>query len=141
MVGSIDVDLYPKEDPSGAGDVARAVGLGSEFEQRHGYYADAVSPWLPTLPDDWQQRLLPLEFSGGVTAWFLEPNDAAISKYARAEPRDLRWIGAGLQAGILSIATIEYRMRETVMEPEERARAKAAIQRHRRMLAREAKRK
>ena len=83
---------------------------------------------LPTLPEGWQQRLIPLEFENGTTGWFLEPNDAAISKYVRAEPRDREWIRAGLDACILSIAIIEYRMRETSMETDERARAKQAFE-------------
>ena len=90
---------------------------------------------LPTLPDGWQQRLVRLEFENGVTGWFLEPNDAAISKYVRAEQRDREWIWAGLEAGILSAAVIEYRMRETSMETDERERAKKAFEEDRMRLA------
>jgi len=128
MTGSIDVDLYPKNDPGRAFEIAEKLGLGSDFEQTYGYYADAVTPMLPTLPEDWQQRLICVAFDSGVSAWFLEPNDAAISKYVRSEPRDREWIRAGLLAGILSIATIEYRLRETIMEIEERKRTNQAIE-------------
>lgn len=128
MTGSIDIDLYPKNDPDRASEVATALGLGSEFERLHGYYADAVSPMLPTLPQGWEQRLIKIEFDAGITAWFLEPNDAAISKYARGEARDREWIRAGLEAGILSLPTIEYRLRDTIMETDERERTKQAIE-------------
>jgi hypothetical protein len=128
MVYSIDIDLYPKNDPGRTAEIASHLGLGSDFEQNHGYFADLVSPMLPTLPEGWQQRLIPLEFENGTTAWFLDPNDAAISKYVRAEPRDREWIGAGLDAGILSSDIIEYRMRETSMEADERTRAKRAFE-------------
>lgn len=107
MTGSIDVDLYPKNDPGRAFEIAAELGLGSEFEQRYGYYADVVSPMLPTLPEGLEQRLIRVEFETGVTAWFLEPNDAAISKYVRSESRDREWIRSGLQTGILSLPTIE----------------------------------
>jgi hypothetical protein len=127
MTGSIDVDLYPKNDPGRAFEVAAALGLGSEFEQRHGYYADAVSPMLPTLPAGWEERLIQVQFDSGVSAWFLEPNDAAISKYVRSEQRDREWIRAGLKACILSLPTIENRLRETIMELEERALTNRAI--------------
>lgn len=127
MTGSIDVDLYPKEDPGRASEVAAALGFGSAFERVHGYYADAVSPMLPTLPDGWQSRLIQVAFESGVSGWFLEPNDAAISKYVRGAPRDREWIRAGLDAGILSLAVIEYRLRETVMETEERQRVKQSL--------------
>lgn len=127
MIGSIDVDLYPKSDPYRASEVADVLGLGSDFEQLYGYYADAVSPMLPTLPEGWEERLIKVSFESGTAAWFLDPNDAAISKYVRSEPRDREWIRAGLAAGILSMPTIQYRMRETIMETDERVRAKASI--------------
>lgn len=44
MTGSIDIDLYPKNDPGRASEIAKALGLGSAFESTYGYYADAVSP-------------------------------------------------------------------------------------------------
>ncbi len=128
MLGSIDVDLYPADDPRRADEVGRALGLGSPFEIEFGYYADPVSPSLATLPDGWQARLIQVPLDGGVTAWFLDPNDAAISKYARCEDRDRRWLRAGLQAKILSLAVIEYRLRnETVMRDGELERARAAM--------------
>lgn len=134
MTYSIDVDLYPKNDPGRACEVATALGLGSEFECLFGYYADAVSPMLPTLPEGWQDRLVKVEYPSGVNAWFLEANDAAISKYVRSEPRDLAWIIAGLEAGLLSMPTIEYRMRETIMETAERTLAARAITEHKLLL-------
>lgn len=127
MTGSIDVDLYPKNDPGRAFEIAEKLGLGSEFEQTYGYYADAVSPMLPTLPEGWEQRLICIPFDSGVSAWFLEPNDAGISKYVRSEARDREWIRAGLTVNILSMPIIEYRLRETIMETDERKRAKLSI--------------
>ena len=125
---SIDVDLYPKNDPGRASDLAASLGLGSEFEQKFGYYVDPVSPFLPTLPDEWESRLIPIAFETGVVAWFLEPNDAAVSKYARLEVRDKEWIRAGLLAGILSVPTLAYRFRETVFfDSAERKRAKSRL--------------
>jgi hypothetical protein len=138
MAGSIDVDLYPRHDPAGASEIAAALGLDSEFEQAHGFYADAVSPLLATLPEGWEERMVRVGFPSGVTAWFLEPNDAAVSKYSRGEPRDREWIRAGLAAGVLSPATIAYRLRETVMEPEERQRAEQALAEDREWLGRAA---
>jgi hypothetical protein len=127
MTQSIDVDLYPKDDPGRAPEIADALGQGSEFEDTFKYYADAVSPKLPTLPEGWHDRLIKVNFDSGVAAWFLDPNDAAISKYARSQSNDRKWIRAGLQTGILSMPTIEYRLRETVMETDERQRVNQAI--------------
>lgn len=126
MLMSIDVDLYPRDDPDRAGEIAAAFGLGSEFEQSTGIYADAVSPNLPTLPDGWQDRLLRVPFASGVTAWFLDPNDAAVSKYARGETRDREWIRAGLAAGILSLPVIDLLIRQTVFFGDEGDKARSA---------------
>ncbi len=134
MTGSIDVDLYPKNDPGRASEVQLALGLGSEFERNFGYYADAASPMLPTLPEGWESRLIQIKFESGVSAWFLEPNDAAISKYVRSEPRDREWIRAGLTNRILSLPTIEYRLRETIMEAEERVLTNRGIEEDRKWL-------
>ena len=89
----------------------------------------AIAPLDPlTNPRPKAQANAPIGiFDSGVTAWFLEPNDAAISKYVRSEARDREWIRAGLQAGILSLPRIEYRLRETVMETSERQQAKNSI--------------
>jgi hypothetical protein len=127
MTMSVDVDLYPRDDPGRAGEIAEQLGLGSDFEQRHGFYADAVSPRLPALPTGWDDRMVPVEFKDGVTAWFLDPNDAAVSKYARSEPRDREWIRAGLGAGILSMPTIEYRLPSAVMDDHENQIARQSI--------------
>jgi hypothetical protein len=132
---SIDVDLYPKNDPGRTSEIIHALGEHSKFAATHKYYADAVSPTLPTLPEGWNERLIKVSFESGVSAWFLDPNDAAISKYVRSEPRDREWIRAGLEANILSLPTIEYRLRETRMETDERHQVKKAIAEDKQWLA------
>jgi len=128
MIVSVEVDAYPESDPGRAFEIADDFGLGSDFEQEHGYYFDAVSPALPTFPDAWEQRLIPYMLPCGTCLKFVEPHDAAIAKYARGAPKDLQWIRAGIDAGILSIATLEYRFRETVFADDpERERVREAI--------------
>ncbi|CQR45066.1 conserved hypothetical protein [Thiomonas sp. CB3] len=127
MTLSIDVDLYPRDDPGRVSEMACHLGLGSAFEEEHGFYADPVSPRLASLPEGWESRMIPIQFPSGVTAWFIEPNDAAVSKYVRSEPRDRAWIRGGLSAGILSMPTIEYRLRETYADDREIDLAKQSI--------------
>lgn len=112
MTMSIDADCYTRSDPGRIHDLKPLLGEGSAFHKAHGYYLDPVSPRLPTLPDGWQQRLVRAERSA-VVAWFLEPNDAAVSKLARGEPRDLRWVRAGAEAGLVSLPLVRLRMRDT----------------------------
>jgi hypothetical protein len=114
--------------PRAAFDIAEAFGQGSIFEQENGYYFDAISPDVPTLPEGWQQRLIVRQLDNGVRLKFIDPNDAAISKYARGEPKDLQWIDEGLRASILAMATIRHRFRETTfLDDDERERVRAQI--------------
>jgi hypothetical protein len=128
MAVSIDVDAWCKSDPARVFDLAAALGQGSPFEAAHGYYLDPVSPRVATLPDGWDGRLIRIELEPALAAWFLDPNDAAVSKYARLEPRDREWIRAGLAAGILSASIIEARFAQTTfLDEDESARAAAAL--------------
>lgn len=114
MLMSNDLDCYPLRDPGRAFELEGKLGFGSEFERRHGYYLDPVSPDLPTLPDGWRDRLIRVDLDNGVVIMCLDPNDAAVSRYARGEPRDREWIRAGIAASILSLATIRYRFSAVV---------------------------
>lgn len=128
MAMSVDVDAFGKSDPPRVFDLVQALGQGSAFEAENGYYLDPISPRVATLPEGWEQRLVRIELEPGLAAWFLEPNDAAVSKYARMEPRDREWIRAGLQAGILSLPIIEARFKQTIfLDPTESAHARKAL--------------
>jgi len=128
MVLSIDVDLYPRMDPGRASEIGAALGQSSAFEAMHGYYADAVSPALPALPEGWESRLWPVRYDDGVVGWFLDPDDAAVSKLARSEPHDLRWVREGLRFGILKPETIEARMRDApFLDQAEHDRARISL--------------
>ena len=133
MLMSIDVDCYTKLDPPRIFELNDALGEGSPFEIEHGFYLDPISPRLPTLPDQWEARLIRLPLENGITLYFLDPNDVAVSKYARGEPRDREWLQAGLGAGLLSGAIIESRFRHTsFLDLRERARATSALTEDRR---------
>ena len=129
MALSVDVDAYGKSDPARIFDLGRMLGQGSAFEAAHGYYLDPISPRIATLPEGWEARLVRIELEPGLAAWFLEPNDAAVSKYARMEPRDREWLRAGLEAAILSLPIIESRFAHTAFfDTAESARARKALE-------------
>jgi hypothetical protein len=128
MTRSMEVDAYPERDPLRAHEFSEKFGEGSAFHQEHGYYFDAVSPDLPTLPEGWQARMIRQVLASGVKVKYLDANDCAVSKYARSEPKDREWIRAGIEAGILSLPTIEYRMRETLfIDDDEQRKARASL--------------
>lgn len=129
MSMSIDIDFYPLRDPGRAGDIAEVLGEGSPFHDHNGFYLDAISPMLPTLPDGWEDRLVKREL-GGVTAYFLDVNDTAISKYARGEENDFRWLEAGYDAGIFNMNSITARLERATSFFNQSEKA-AALSRHR----------
>lgn len=131
MSMSIDIDFFPLRDPGRASDIAAVLGEDSDFHQRNGYYLDAISPALPTLPKGWEDRLVRVEL-GSVTACFLDVHDTAISKYARGEAQDLRWLDAGFAAGLLRPSIVRARMRFSTefYDDAERERAWSALRAH-----------
>lgn len=132
MTMSIDADCYTLRDPGRIGDLREALGEGSEFHRLHGIYLNPVSPRFPTLPDGWEARLIQVE-RAGVVAHFLEPHDAAVSKLARGEQRDARWVSAGAKASILSLASVQLRMKSAnFFDSQEQERATMLLEQIRR---------
>lgn len=128
MLVSIDVDCFTRRDPGRIFALKQKLGEGSPFEASHGFYLDPISPEVLTLPKQWEFRLVQVPLDNNIVVFFLEPNDAAVSKYARGELRDREWIQAGLAAGLLSAPIIESRFRETdFFDAEERERAFKAL--------------
>lgn len=128
MSMSNDIDAYTKADPGRIHDANTALGEGSEFHSANGYYLDPVSPHLPTLPNGWQTRMTSLH-RGPVTLWFLDPDDAAMSKYARSQPNDLRWIRAGILCGLVSLPRIRQRIASTTfLDAEEESRVRSQLE-------------
>jgi hypothetical protein len=125
MAISTDLDCYTKDDPGRIFEMRQLLGEGSPFHRKMGVFLDPVSPFVATLPDGWEGRLIKVE-RDGVRGWFLDPNDAAISKYARSEPRDIEWIRAGLASGLISVARLRHLLAHTsfVDAAEERRAAK-----------------
>ncbi len=133
MLMSIDVDCYTRPDPGRIFELGAKLGEGSPFEAEHGFFLDPISPDLPTLPGQWEHRLIRVPLEVGIVVNFLDPNDAAVSKYARCDVRDREWIRAGLQGGLLSAAIIESRFRDTqFLDAAEEARAREALKEDRR---------
>jgi hypothetical protein len=135
MAASIDVGAYTRHDPGRVFDLTPLLGQGSPFEAEHGYYLDPIAPGVATLPGGWPERLVRIQLGPDLAAWFLEPNDAAVSKYARMEPRDREWIRPGLRAGVLSPAILDARFAVTSFaDALESARARQALAEDRRWL-------
>lgn len=112
MSMSIDVDAYTRQDPGRIFDLKDSLGEDSPFHREHGIYLDAVSPALPTLPDGWEARMLKVAHDG-LIVWFLHPDDAAVSKLARSDENDLRWVREGVAARLISPPMVKAHFRST----------------------------
>jgi len=91
---SMEADLYPKFKPDLSLEIEGSLGRYSMFQETFGYYADGVSPTTATLPEGWEERLIPLsnENTGGATGWCLDPYDLAYSKLAARRPKDIAFV-------------------------------------------------
>lgn len=128
MSMSIDVDAYTRADPGRIFDLRNALGEDSPFHKDHGIYLDAVSPDLPTLPDGWESRMRKIE-RDGLIVWFLHPDDAAVSKLARLDENDVRWVRAGVAARLISPPMVKAHFAVTrFLDAEEESRARAGLE-------------
>lgn len=109
MAMSNDVACYTRADPERIFDVLGELGEHSPRHRATGCFIEPVSPALPSLPECWEARLTAVA-RPGVKAWCLDPNDAALSKYARGEPRDRLWIRAGLRSSVVSLPILRARL-------------------------------
>ncbi|HRK37435.1 MAG TPA: hypothetical protein PK347_03530 [Burkholderiaceae bacterium] len=128
MSMSIDVDAYTRTDPGRIFDLRPTLGEDSPFHRNHGIYLDAVSPDLPTLPDGWESRMRKIE-RDGLIVWFLHPDDAAVSKLARLNENDVRWVRAGVAARLISPPMVRAHFAVTrFLDAEEESRARAGLE-------------
>ena len=122
MAISNDFDMYTRADPGRIHDVVKALGEGSPFFDENDAFIDPVSPRLLTLPDGWEDRMMLIP-RNGIKAFFLDANDAAISKYTRGAPNDVRWIQAGIRAGLIDLDVVAQRLSLTRFLDDDEARA------------------
>ena len=105
------------------------IGQDSPFHETFGYYADPVDERTAVLPDTWKQRLIPLGAgdTGGVTAYCLDPNDLAISKYVAGRPKDRVFTRELARRRITSCTTLLERLECTPVPGELRDKLKFII--------------
>jgi hypothetical protein len=114
LVVSREADVTFLDDPHNikSDSVEGAIGEESSFDRLHGYYASGVSISTADLPTGWQQRLV--EFRGPSTApgtgWCLEPHDLALAKLSAGREKDMPYVAALIDAGLVSVATLRERL-------------------------------
>ncbi len=91
LLSSNEADVYPKNKPELADVIDGTIGELSPFHETFGYYAHGVGPKTATLPEGWQERLVPVRNANtrGATGWCLEIHDLVVSKLAAGREKDL----------------------------------------------------
>ncbi len=102
LVESMEVDLYPLDDPGLAELIDGTIGEGSPFHETFGYYAHGVGPETATLPADWLQRAVVVTGPGtaGAEAFCPCTEDVLLSKLAAGRDKDLDFVRVALEAGV-----------------------------------------
>lgn len=100
---SMEIDLYPAGNPAAADLIDGSIGELSPFHERFGYYAYGVGPETAILPRTWRSRVLEVTNAntGQARALCISPVDLAISKLIAGRAKDLGFVGAMLQLGLV----------------------------------------
>lgn len=115
---SLEADLYPRDAPHLADLLDGSIGELSPFHETFGYYAHGVGPETAILAPGWEQRLVPLrnENTRGVTGLCLSPEDLGVSKLAAGRDKDLAFVRAMLERGVVRPAQLRELVR-SLAEP------------------------
>lgn len=111
---SIEADIGFLDDPDRlkADDVEAAIGEMSQFPQANGFCAEGVHVDTATLlPPGWRSRLISwrLRSSEPADPHFLDPHDLAVAELGAHRPKDLEFVSALLDAGMLDPVVLTER--------------------------------
>ena len=103
LLTSIDVDIYPPDDPQRAAVIDGSIGELSPFHEQFGYYAHGVGPETAKLPCNWRSRTVAVinANTGGVTGLCLGPSDLAVSKMLAGREKDFEFVRAMAKHGLI----------------------------------------
>jgi hypothetical protein len=120
LVLSNEADIYPQSHPERADEIDAAIGELSPFHAEYGYYAEGVGPETAKLPRSWQERAFRLQSdeTRGAIAICPEIHDLAASKLVAGRPKDIEWVQAAFDGGLLRPGLLETRIRDIDLDPE-----------------------
>jgi hypothetical protein len=109
---SMEADVYPLNQPELADLIDGAIGEGSPFHDRFGYYAQGVGPETAILPSGWQTRLVRIQNPNTdlKVGLCLEPHDLAASKLAAGREKDWPFVAEMIRAGIVGVSELQRRV-------------------------------
>lgn len=130
-VMSLEADIYPMGAEALGDLIEGAIGEGSAFHERFGYYAQAVDSSTAVLPTGWQQRLVRLQSrnTNGRTGFCLDPTDLFLAKCVANREKDRGFNRALLKAGIVQLEEALARLPQMPLPDEEHRRIAQRIRR------------
>ncbi len=111
LLVSRELDLYPAMAPDKSDLIEGAIGALSQFDDTFGYYADGVGPDTAVMPADWMDRAT-LHYLGDTTVVCPDMHDLAVSKCVASREKDGRFIAVMLKEEMISMDTLEQRIRQ-----------------------------
>jgi hypothetical protein len=122
LLVSVEADLYPKNHPERADLIDGTIGELSPFHETYGYYAQGVGPTTATLPQGWEQRLVPVrnENTRWATGLCLDLHDLLIAKHVAGRDKDLRFIRDAVAQGWIDRDLLEQRLSGVALDPQVR---------------------
>jgi hypothetical protein len=119
---SVEADLLPIDAPDMADLLTGTIGELSAFHDSWGYFGDGVSIDTAVLPEDWQNRLIPIdnENTNGYIGLCLEVHDLLVSKYVAGREKDREFCSAVAEAGLVDVKILRERLESTDVDPQRR---------------------
>jgi hypothetical protein len=103
-----DVDLFtPDAESCALDEVIAALGEGSSFENRHGFYVERLGRWvLLTQPSGWMERAFVVPHPT-LTIRALHPLDLVYNKLEAGRKKDLEGVRRILKGGTIHLEDVE----------------------------------
>jgi len=109
------------------------LGEWSPFDQENGFYVQGVEVKTAILPDGWRDRLIRVHIPGSRSvALCLDRHDLCAAKLVRGDPKDLDFVGALVDEGLIDVATLVARADDL---PDSEPRKDLAVRRARAYIA------
>ncbi|MGH8171860.1 MAG: DUF6036 family nucleotidyltransferase [Rhodanobacteraceae bacterium] len=115
---SMEADLLPIDAPATSELLTGTLGELSPFHNTFGYFGDGVSLRTATLPEGWQERLIPIDNANtnGYVGLCLEIHDLLISKYVAGREKDHEFCTAIVTAGLAGREVLVERLAATQLD-------------------------
>jgi hypothetical protein len=130
---SVDVDMAPADIPVFVSDgrfVEERAGQDSEFYEREGFYIDYVPvELLRVTPAGWRERATRMELAPGLTSLILDAHDVAYNKLWAGRARDIAYVHALLEAGVVDLAALRKMHAANALAAEDRNSVDASLTR------------